>query len=239
MPEPNVPYKDIPHRAYLRKHFVAPTHDSNHGEVMRTPPAWDFQPPPPPLELRVADLVVGWIDGDVVKFRGFASERGAAHAAAVAHQAMLRRLARGSRAAASANESDLAAVRRASDRANAPANGRSVASVLRSVGDGIRGTGAGEYAFEIRVPPPNDELRMRGMAYVMYRALRSSGVAWPLLRPATAPERLTALATRTAANGASESIGKRVLRGLQGIRRFLDRASGAWTPPWTRPQRAG
>ena len=206
---------------------------------MRTPPASDLQSLPPPLELRVGDLVVGWIDGDVVKFRGFDSEHGAAQAAVVAHQAMLRRLARGNRAAASADESDLAAVRRANDRANAPANGSSVASVLRSIANGIRGAGAGEYAFEIGVPPPSDELRMRGMAYVMYRALRSSGVAWPLLRRADVPEGLTALAARTAANDAKESAGERAPAGLHGIRRFLDRASRTWALPWTGPQRAG
>ena len=205
---------------------------------MRTPPASDLQSLPPPLELRVGDLLVGWIDGDFVKFRGFDSERGAAQAAVVAHQAMLRRLARGNRAAASADESDLAAVRRANDHANAPANGSSVASVLRSIANGIRGAGAGEYAFEIRVPPPSDELRMRGMAYVMYHALRSSGVAWPLLR-ADVPEGLAAQATRTAASGASESAGERAPAGLHGIRRFLDRASRTWALPWTRPQRAG
>src|SRR5687767_3086870 len=154
---PNTPYKDIPYQAHLRKHVsvVTPTHISNHGGVMRTPPASDLQSLPPPLELRVGDLLVGWIDGDFVKFRGFDSEPGAAQAAVVAHQAMLRRLARGNRAAASADESDLAAVRRANDHANAPANGSSVASVLRSIANGIRGAGAGEYAFEIRVPPPS------------------------------------------------------------------------------------
>jgi hypothetical protein len=110
---------------------------------------------PPPLELRSGGVVTGWIDGDLVRFRGFDSPHGAAHAAAIAHRAMLRRLPPGSRAAP-----------------------EPLGSVLTSV-DG----GAGDAAFELRVPPPIDELRMRGMAYVMYRALRSSGVDWPLLRP--------------------------------------------------------
>ena len=117
---------------------------------------------PPPLVLRDDDLVVGRIDGDIVHFHGFESAGAASRAAAVAHQAMLRRLARGNGGAPSASEG----------RADA----RPVASVLRSsIGD--RRSGGGDYAFEIRVPAPIDDVRMRGMAYVMYRALRSSGVA--------------------------------------------------------------
>ncbi len=194
---------------------------------------------PSTLELRDAGLVVGWIDGDVVRFRGFDSQGGAAQAAAIAHQAMLRRLARGSRGTPAANESDLGAVRRTSDHANGRANGRPVASVLRNIVDGIRGADAGDFAFEIHVPAPIDELRMRGMAYVMYRALRSSGVAWPLVQPATAPAALAVSATSAEATGASEFAGERTPRGLHGIQRFLRRASRAWALPWARPQRAG
>jgi hypothetical protein len=144
---------------------------------------------PPPLELRDDDLVVGRIDDDVVQFHGFDSASAAARAAAVAHQAMLRRLARGNGGTPSASESEPGAARRATDRPDAPANARPVASVLRS--------GDADFAFEIRVPPPIDEVRMGAMAYVMYRALRSSGVAWPLVRPATAHEARTAVAART------------------------------------------
>ena len=193
---------------------------------------------PPPLELRDGDRLVGWIDGDLVRFRGFDGERGAAQAAAVAHQAMLRRIARGSRGTPTANESDLAAVRRTNDHAIPPANGRPVASVLRSIVDGVRGADSRDFAFEIRVPPPIDELRMRGMAYVMYRALRSSGVAWPLLRPAAAPVEPPVESARTSA-GEKVSAGETVIGGLEGIRRLLDRAARTWALPWTRPQRAG
>ena len=191
----------------------------------------------PTLELRDGDRLVGWIDGDVVRFRGFGSQTGAAQAAAVAHQAMLRRLARGTRGTPSANESDLAAVRRIDDHAKSSANGRPVASVLRSVVDGVLGVGKGDFAFEIRVPPPIDELRMRGMAYVMYRALRSSGVAWPLLRPESAVEEPATVAANAAAP--SESASERAKRGPHGLRRFLDRASRTWALPWARPQHAG
>ena len=58
---------------------------------MLTALAPSLQSLPPQLELRDADRVVGWIEGDVVRFRGFDSQRGAAQAAAVAHQATQRR----------------------------------------------------------------------------------------------------------------------------------------------------
>jgi len=190
---------------------------------------------PPPLELRDGDLLIGWIDGDMVRFRGFGSARGAAHAAVVAQQAMLRRLARGNRATASEMEADLGTLRRMTDRANATANGRPIASVLRSLFDGIGGGSSGDFTFELRVPSPIDELRMRGMAYVMYRALRSSGVVWPLLRPAAVPEALTAAVTDTAAER-NTSMNAITSREFNAIRRVLGRAAGAWALPPTRAQ---
>jgi hypothetical protein len=181
----------------------------------------------PPLELRAGDRLVGWIQGDLVLFRGFATQRDAMRAAAVARQALLRRLARGNRATASAMETDLDVVRRKTDRASATANGRSVASVLRSAIDGI-GAGGEEFVLEVRVPPPIDELRMRGMAYVMYRALLSSGAAWPLVRPEAAVEELTARATRTARNDSTNGVASGVFGRL---RRLLGRASRGWALP--------
>jgi hypothetical protein len=126
---------------------------------------------PPPQELRDAGRLVGWIDGDLIRFRGFDSPGSASHAAAVAHLAMQRRLARGNR-------------NHTAEHTKVNATGRPAAHVIRSFSNEPGNADAGDFAFEVRVPPPVDELRMRGMAYVMYRALRSSGVAWPLLRAA-------------------------------------------------------
>jgi hypothetical protein len=192
---------------------------------------------PPPLELRAADLLVGWIHGDVVRFRGFDSRRGAARAATVAHQAMVRRLARGNRETAAVTESDLDALRRSTDHTSASANGRPLTSVLGTSSDGTSDGPSGEFAFEIRVPRPVDELRMRGLAYVMHRALLSSGVAWPLVNTATEPEALTAMATRTAAetSGALTGIASRV---LEWLRRVLGRASRAWSYPRPRTRQS-
>lgn len=190
--------------------------------------------PSPARELRDADRVVGWIEGDVVRFSGFASETGAAQAAAVAHQAMLRRLARGSRGTPPENEFHRTAVRRTSEQKDAPSDGRSVASVLRYVRD----ADVGDFAFELRVPPPVDELRMRGMAYVMYRALRSSGVDWPLLRPTTAPDGAAAASSQGVAR-ANASARESPPASVRGIQRNLERASRPWAGQWSRPQHAG
>jgi hypothetical protein len=202
-----------------------------------TPSASTLHSLPPLFELHDADRLVGWIDGDVVRFRGFGSERSASHAAVVAHVAMRRRLARGSRVPASESEADLGAIRRATDRANATASGRPVASVLRTFLDRIDG-GTGDFAFEVRVPPPIDELRMRGMAYVMYRALRSSGIAWPLVHPDAAPEALTATATDTAPERKATTY-RIPSGGFHVIQRLLGQASRAWALPWARTPRVG
>ena len=191
---------------------------------------------PPPLELRAADRLVGWIHGDVVRFHGFDSRRGAARAAVVAHRAMIRRLARGSRDTASSTETNLDFVRRKTDHANATANGHPAASVLQTSAGGINGSDTGEFAFEIRVPPPVDELRMRGFAYVMYRALHSSGVAWPLFGHEALPEALTALEPRTATEW-NESVSRVASRALDALRRFLGRASRTWRLPRPRAPR--
>jgi hypothetical protein len=142
-----------------------------HGEAIMTDTVRNSQSLPPPLELREGDRTIGVIDGDVVRFHGFDSRESAAQAAAVAHDAMRRHLARAPRPVEGTVLFDRP-------------NGRSVASVLRSSPNGRTGAHTEEFSFEIRVPPPNDELRMRGMAYAMHHALRSSGVAWPLVRPA-------------------------------------------------------
>src|SRR4051794_2454618 len=92
---------------------------------------------PPPIELRDADRLVGWIDGDLIRFRGFDSAPGASHAAAVAHRVM---------------------PRRASDGATSTTDRRPAASVFRSPLDGVDDGPEADFVFEVRVPPPVDEL---------------------------------------------------------------------------------
>jgi hypothetical protein len=78
---------------------------------------------------------------------------------------------------------------------------------------------------------------MRGMAYVMYRALRSSGVAWPLVRPAPAADGLSVVTARADARRKTAER-ERAGRGVTGLQGLLDRAARAWTRPWTQPHGA-
>jgi hypothetical protein len=94
------------------------------------------------------------------------------------------------------------------------------------------------YEFEIRVPPPNDDLRMRGIAYVMYRSLRSSGLSWPLVHPAAAPESRTA-EVAPAADNADHSISDVTTGGFNVIERFLQLASRIRALPWRPPHPVG
>ena len=68
------------------------------------------------------------------------------------------------------------------------------------------------------------------MAYVMYRALLNSGVAWPLVRPEAAPEELTVRVTRAAKNE-NDSTSDITSEASELLRRLLRRASGAWGLP--------
>lgn len=138
---------------------------------------------PPPLALRDADRVVGWIEGDTVRFGGFGSKEDAAQAAVIAHEALVRRLARAGRETPSATNAHLGILPRGVDRPNPALDDRPVARVRRSHTDDVASRGTIAYELAIRVPAPAGEIRMRAMAYVMYRAICNSGIAWPLLHP--------------------------------------------------------
>jgi hypothetical protein len=204
---------------------------------MTTTPSPSPQSPSLSLELRDGERIVGWITGDVVRFHGFRSKRQAAQAAVIAHKGMLRRIARGRGRTDSTTETDLGTIRRSTDRRNAPADSRPVASVLSPPTNDLNGSGSG-FAFEIRVPPPHDELRMRGIAYVMYRSLRSSGLSWPLVRPEMTHEPSTALLTH-AADSISRPISVDTKGGFNVIERLLQWASRTWALPWGHTHRVG
>jgi hypothetical protein len=137
-------------------------------------------PPPRELDLIDAGRLVGWVDGDVVGFRGFATETEAAHAAWVAYRTLSRRLARRDRDGSRPVPVDTAplAIAKRGGRDAILASGRAIATLVRPEAD-VRGDAA-SFAFEIRVPSPMDEVRMRAMAYLMYLSLRKSGMRWAL-----------------------------------------------------------
>lgn len=200
-----------------------------------TTPTPSLQSLSPALELRDGEHLVGWITGGVVRFHGFRSKRQAAHAAVIAHKGMMRRITRGRGQTHSTTEMELGAIRRSTDRANAVVDSRPFVNVLPSQHDSLNGSGPG-FAFEIRVPGPVDELRMRGMAYVMYRSLRSSGLSWPLVRPEMAREPSIVPLAHTTEN-TDRSIRAASKGGFSVIERLLQWASRTWALPWGQTHR--
>lgn len=145
--------------------------------------------PPPRLDVE-SDLVdagrtVGWIDGDRVGFRGFADATEAAHAAWVAWRTLARRLARSHGTRPVPIDRAALALQRQGEREVILADDRPIATLVRP--GALGQDGLDTFGFEIRVPAPVDQIRVRSMAYLMYRTLRKSGVRWALWRPAPPP----------------------------------------------------
>jgi hypothetical protein len=138
-------------------------------------------PPPyasdrPIMNLMDADRRVGWIDGDRVGFRGFATDEEAAHAAWIAYRTMTRRLARSHDLRPLPIGSEPLALQRLGDEELIVASSGPFATLLRPSPHGPGGRKT--YGFELRVPQPADEVLVRAMAHLIYRTLRKSGVRW-------------------------------------------------------------
>ncbi len=133
-------------------------------------------PPPSMLHLNDADRTVGWINGDRVGFRGFATDEEAAHAAWVAHRTLTRRLARSHNLRPVPIGSEPLALRRDGDEELIVASSGPIATLIRPEYDG-----EGEpdsHGFEIPIPQPADEVLVRAMAHLIYRTIRKSGLRW-------------------------------------------------------------
>jgi len=149
---------------------------------------------PPPFEMDLVDAgdVVGWITGDKIGFRGFADETEATHAAWVAHRTLARRLARTHGTRLVPVDIEPLALKRSDvgDTDVILASNRPIADLIRP---GSQSRGGDSYGFELVVPPPTTELQLRGVAYLIYRTLRKSGVRWAIWRPDPSPrtERMT------------------------------------------------
>lgn len=132
-------------------------------------------PPPSTLHLNDAERTVGWINGDRVGFRGFATDEEAAHAAWVAYRTIRRRLARSHGLRPIPIGTEPLALQRDSDRWLIVASGGPIATLVepdRAVTDDA------SYGFELAIPQPADEVLARAMAHLIYRTLRKSGVRW-------------------------------------------------------------
>jgi len=134
-------------------------------------------PPPLALDLRHAGRPVGWVRGDAIGFRGFGSNGEATHAAWVAYRALAQRLAKaGGRRPIPVDVERLTLSRRG-DGDVVMASGQPIATLLRP---GPTSRSGDSFGFEIRIPAPTYESRMRAMAYLAYRTMRKSGVRWAL-----------------------------------------------------------
>lgn len=194
---------------------------------------------PPPLDFPLADhdRLVGWVQHDVVGFCGFGDEQEAAHAAWVAYRTLDRRLAR----SRGRRPIPIDAAPLTIDLGRVPhvvrASGAPIAELYPP---GSERAGAAGFAFGIRIPHPADELRMRAMAYLMYLALRKSGLRWALFaRPprraeprvppsAAAPTRRRVPSLATPARRARRAVAAlvRELRGLTAVLRGRPDAVG-------------
>lgn len=168
-------------------------------------------PPPTAWDLIDGDRIVGWATEKTVGFRGFADEAEAAHAAWVAYRTVARRLARTRGARPIPIGTERLTVQRREDHEVVLAAGRPIARLVRPGGDSR--SGPESVGFEIEIPEPADELRVRAMAHLVYRTLRKSGLRWALWRPSD---------TRVVARTATKRVEDRALE-----RRSTPAPSGA------------
>jgi hypothetical protein len=138
-------------------------------------------PPPAHWNLYDAERAVGWTTEHAVGFLGFADQTEAMHAAWIAYRALNRRLARDQGTRPVPIDTAAMAVQRQGDRELILADTRPIATLVRL--DEQNPTGGHSFGFEVEIPEPADELRVRAMAHLMYRTLRKSGVRWALWQP--------------------------------------------------------
>ena len=138
-------------------------------------------PPPAKWDLMDADHVVGWTTENAVGFRGFADETEAVHAAWVAHRTLARRLARTHGTRPVPVDTEPLALQRRGGQEMILASGHPIAVLVRPGADSP--TGPDSFGFEVVIPSPVTELEIRGLAYLIYRTLRKSGLHWALWRP--------------------------------------------------------
>jgi hypothetical protein len=138
-------------------------------------------PPPTHWNLYDADRAIGWTTEKTVGFLGFGDQTEAVHAAWVAYRALAGRLAREEGRRVVPIDTESLSVWRHGDRELILASGRAIARLVRP-GERSR-SGSDTFGFEVDLPHPVDELRVRAMAHLMYRTLRKSGIRWALWRP--------------------------------------------------------
>jgi hypothetical protein len=188
-------------------------------------------PPPAKWDLIDAERRVGWSTDNAVGFRGFADETEAVHAAWVAHRAVSRRLARTHGTRPVPVDTEPLALHRRDGQEVILASGNPIAVLVRPGTDSP--TGPDSFGFEILIPSPITDFEMRGLAYLIYRTLRKSGLRWALWRPndAVAASIRAADARRKAERDRTANI----TEGSDGVIERLRGWAGKLLPsPWRR-----
>ena len=192
------------------------------------------------LDLMDDDRRYGWISGDRVGFIGFGDHVAAVQAAWVAHRTSMQRAARAHGTAPVSDAPVTFALAPHGEDEAILANDERIAVLVRPAIDSP--TDPESFGFEIRIPLPADEISVRATAYRIYRALKSSGVAWSLRRTSVASaaqkqEGQAAIGDHSAAAAGDDTTTEDVGRSddsdhsRQRARRFLP-------PRWRRRRRA-
>ncbi len=132
---------------------------------------------PPPARGDVGDRdAARWVAAGIVGFGGFASEADAARAAWIAHCTLARRDA-GSAGARECTALATPTLAGHDGRDVVLADGREIARLVGPRHErGPHGEPRATYGFELRLPPPADELHARAASYLIDRELRFAGL---------------------------------------------------------------
>ena len=138
---------------------------------------------------------VGSIDGNRVEFTGFADPAEAAAAAWVAHVALERRRAKSRREEPPHLERPELYLVRSGQHEWIVAEGKRLARLVRpklagtrSHSDEVDEISASCFGIEIVLPPDPSEVTIRSSAYVIYLALRRSGLRWSIRSEESVPD---------------------------------------------------
>jgi len=136
--------------------------------------------PPPMRHLLHRERPIGWLQGNVLGFFGFADARDAANAAWVAYRTVSRKLARTLGTRPTPIDIEPLSIESRNGLDVIAASGRPIALLVRP---GHASTnGSDWFGFTIEVPPVVPTREMRGIMRAASRALLKSGLPWSMVR---------------------------------------------------------
>lgn len=151
-------------------------------------------PPPPGVHLLDGTGEVGLIDGNRVEFTGFADPGEAAAAAWVAHVALERRRAKSMREQPAYSERPELYLARSGEHEWIVAEGKRLARLVRRELNGSHphsndadAISASCFGIEIALPLDPSGITIESSAYVIYLALRRSGLHWSIRSEGSIP----------------------------------------------------